>query len=67
MAMFTSEEIRNMSSEEIEDELRNLESELLRERGVVAAGGAPEKPGRVKDIRRTIALIKTVQSERGGQ
>jgi large subunit ribosomal protein L29 len=65
MAMFTSEEIRNMSEEEIEDELRNLESEILRERGIVAAGGAPEKPGRVKDIRRTVALIKTVKTERG--
>ena len=37
---------------------------LLHERGVVTAGGAPEKPGRIREIRRTIARIKTVQKER---
>ena len=64
MAIFRIDEIRNMSEEEIAEELRRLESDLVRERGIVVAGGAPEKPGRIKDIRRTIARIKTVQTER---
>ncbi|MGA9097590.1 MAG: 50S ribosomal protein L29 [Methanotrichaceae archaeon] len=64
MAIFRIDEIRNMSEEEIAEELRRLESDLVRERGIVVAGGAPEKPGRIKDIRRTIARIKTVQMER---
>ena len=64
MAMLKIDDVRNMSAEEIEEELRSLESELIREKGVVAAGGAPEKPGRIRDIRRTIARIKTVQTER---
>lgn len=64
MAIFKTDEIRNMSEEEITEELQKLESELIRERGIVTAGGAPEKPGRIKDIRRTIARIKTVQRER---
>lgn len=64
MAIFRIDEIRNMSEEEIADELHKLESDLIRERGIVVAGGAPEKPGRIKDIRRTIARIKTVQMER---
>jgi len=64
MAIFKIEEIRNMSEEEIAEELRKLQSDLVRERGIVTAGGAPEKPGRIKDIRRTIARIKTVQKER---
>ncbi len=64
MAIFKIEEIRNMSEEEITEELQKLESELIRERGIVTAGGAPEKPGRIKDVRRTIARIKTVQRER---
>jgi len=64
MAIFKIDEIRNMSDEEITDELRKLVSDLVRERGIVVAGGAPEKPGRIKDIRRTIARIKTVQTER---
>jgi large subunit ribosomal protein L29 len=64
MAMLKIEDVRNMSAEEIEEELRSLESELIREKGIVAAGGAPEKPGRIRDIRRTIARIMTVQTER---
>ena len=54
MAIFKIDEIRNMNEEEIAEELHKLESELIRERGVVTAGGAPEKPGRIRDIRRTI-------------
>jgi large subunit ribosomal protein L29 len=63
MAIFRMEELRNMSDEEISEELRKLVSELVRERGLVTAGGAPEKPGRIRDLRRTIARIKTVQRE----
>jgi large subunit ribosomal protein L29 len=58
MAIFKIEELRNMSEEEIEEELRSLESELIRERGLVTAGGAPEKPGRIKEIRKTIARYR---------
>jgi large subunit ribosomal protein L29 len=64
VAIFKINEIRNMNEEEIAEELLKLESELIRERGVVTAGGAPEKPGRIRDIRRTIARIKTVKRER---
>ncbi len=64
MAIFKIDEIRNMNEEEIAEELRKLESDLIRERGVVTAGGAPEKPGRIRDIRTTIARINTVKQER---
>ena len=64
MAIFKIDEIRNMNQEEIAEELHKLISELIRERGIVTAGGAPEKPGRIRDLRRTIARIKTVQTER---
>ena len=66
MAIFKMDELRNMSAEEIAEELKKLQSEIVRERGLVSAGGAPEKPGRIKDIRRTIARIKTIQKERQG-
>ncbi len=64
MAIFKIDEIRNMNEEEIAEELRKLENDLVRERGVVTAGGAPEKPGRIRDIRKTIARINTVKRER---
>jgi large subunit ribosomal protein L29 len=64
MAIFKMKEIRDMNDGEIAEELHKLELDLIRERGIVTAGGAPEKPGRIRDIRRTIARIKTVQTER---
>ncbi|MCJ7444745.1 MAG: 50S ribosomal protein L29 [Methanotrichaceae archaeon] len=64
MVIFKASEIRNMNDGEIAEELIKLELDQIRERGIVTAGGAPEKPGRLRDIRRTIARIKTVQTER---
>lgn len=63
MAILRTSEIRTMSLEERADELENLSNELVRERALTSAGGAPENPGRIGEIRRTIARIKTIQHE----
>ncbi len=60
MAILRTSEIRTMTVEERADELENLKNELVRERALTSAGGAPENPGRIGEIRRTIARIKTV-------
>lgn len=64
MAILRASEIRNMSPQERKDELERLQNELLQERAIASAGGAPEKPGRIKELRRTIARIKTIQREK---
>jgi large subunit ribosomal protein L29 len=64
MAIFRMDELRNMSPEELAEELHDLKDDLIREKGIVKTGGAPENPGRIKDIRKAIARIKTVQRER---
>ena len=63
MAILRSSEIRNMTTEERADELETLRSELVRERALTSAGGAPDNPGRIGEIRRTIARIMTIQHE----
>jgi large subunit ribosomal protein L29 len=63
MAILLSEEIRKMNTAERSEELDKLKMELIRERAIASAGGAPESPGRIKEIRRTIARIKTIQKE----
>jgi large subunit ribosomal protein L29 len=65
MAILHVEEIRDMTPAEREAELEDLETELLNARAVQAAGGAPENPGRIGELRRTIARIKTIQREEG--
>jgi len=67
MAILYPEEIRDMTAAEREAELDELETELLNARAVQAAGGAPENPGRVGELKRTIARIKTIQQEEGDE
>ncbi|MCK4397624.1 MAG: 50S ribosomal protein L29, partial [Methanophagales archaeon] len=55
MSIFRIDEIRKMSEGERKEELGSLRMDLMRERGIIATGGAPDNPGRVREIRRTIA------------
>jgi large subunit ribosomal protein L29 len=63
MAILRAKEIRGMSDEERDKQLKNLKNELLKERAITATGGAPENPGRIRELRRTIARILTIQKE----
>jgi large subunit ribosomal protein L29 len=63
MAILRADEIRKMNPNERQEELDKLKLELIRERAIASAGGAPENPGRIKEIRRTVARIKTIQKE----
>jgi len=65
MTIVHPHELRDMTPEEREDELEELQTELLNAKAVQAAGGAPENPGRIKELRRAIARIKTIQREEG--
>lgn len=56
-------EIREMKPEERLKKLRELRVELSKLRTIVESGGTVENPGRIKEIRRTIARILTVQRE----
>jgi large subunit ribosomal protein L29 len=67
MAILRPQEIREMSQNELEEKVNDLKLEMSKERGKVAIGGFPENPGRIKEIRRTIARIKTIQNEQEEQ
>ena len=56
-------EIRELSTEEINKKLVETKEELLNLR-FQKANGALEKPSRIKDLRHTIARMKTVLKER---
>ncbi|XVH32298.1 50S ribosomal protein L29 [Haloferacaceae archaeon DSL9] len=65
MAILHADEIRDMTAAEREVELEELETELLNMKSVQAAGGMPDNPGRMSELKRTIARIKTIQQEEG--
>jgi large subunit ribosomal protein L29 len=63
MAIVRAKEIRGMTDDQVNKQLKDLQNELLKERAITATGGAPESPGRIRELRRTIARILTIQKE----
>ncbi len=57
-------EINGLSAEDRENKLTDLRIELARIRTMVNAGGAVENPTRIRELRRTIAQILTIQNEK---
>ena len=57
-------EINALSTEDRENKLLDLRIELARIRTMVNAGGAVENPTRIRNLRRTIAQILTIQNEK---
>ena len=60
-----AKEIREFTPEERRKKLRELKSELMHERGVAAMGGSPPSPGRIRQIRMSIAKLLTIMREEG--
>ncbi|MDR0373299.1 MAG: 50S ribosomal protein L29 [Nitrososphaerota archaeon] len=63
MPIMRLKEIAEMSPEAQEQRLIDLRVELARIRTMVNAGGAVENPARIRELRKTIAQILTVQNE----
>ena len=58
-------EIRELSTEEINEKLVETKKELFNLRFQQATGNL-EKPSRIRDLRHTVARMKTVLKEREG-
>lgn len=65
MTIVHPDEVRDMTPMEREDEIEQLETELLNVRGLQAAGGAPDSPGHIRELRKAIARIETIRREEG--
>ena len=63
MPIIRLKELRPMSKEERTKKLQELRAELSRLRTMVSAGGAVENPTRIREIRRTIAQVLTIENE----
>jgi len=56
-------ELKEMLPEERSKKLTELRAELIRLRTTVASGGSVENPGRIRELKRTIARILTLESQ----
>lgn len=63
MPILRIKEIREMSSEERMKKLRELKTELVRLKTMIKAGGAVENPSMIRELRKAIARILTIEKE----
>jgi len=56
-------DIRGMSTEERDKKVSELRAELARLKTMVRAGGAVENPARIRELRKTIAKVLTIENE----
>lgn len=63
MPILRIKEIRDMPHEDRMKRLNEFRTELLRLKTMIEAGGTVENPARIKQLRKTIAHILTIESE----
>ena len=63
MPILRKRELRKMLPEERTKKLGELNTELSRLRTSVSSGGSVENPSRIREIRKAIARILTVENE----
>ena len=66
MAILKMKKIRETGEKELQDRLRELKLELSKDRASSEIGTV-KNPGRIRELRRTIARIITFQRLRGGK
>lgn len=60
MAILRKKEIWKMSEKERQRKLQDLKAEMMSLRAKVAMGGVIESPGRLRELRKTVARIQTI-------
>lgn len=64
MVILRSKEIRAMEMEEIQKKLDELKAEHAKQISKSAAAGVYEDPGKIKELKRTIARVNTIINEK---
>jgi large subunit ribosomal protein L29 len=65
VAIIKKKQIKEMSHDDLVNRLSEMKLELSKDRGQIAIGGSPSNPGRVKEVKKTIAKILTEINRRG--
>ncbi len=57
-------EIRVLNPEDLQIKLEELKKELMKTNAQIATGTTPKSPGKVKEIKKTIAKILMIQKQK---
>ncbi len=64
MAILRTKEIRKMNDKKLDEQLKELRLELSKERANIHIGASVTSPGKLNEIRKTIARILTIRREK---
>jgi large subunit ribosomal protein L29 len=63
MAILRLKDIRDMSPEKRKEKITEFRTELARLKTMVEAGGSIDNPAQIRELRKTIARILTIEAE----
>jgi large subunit ribosomal protein L29 len=63
MAILRLKDIRDMSSDQRTAKINEFRTELARLKTMVAAGGSIDNPSQIRELRKTIARMLTIEAE----
>ena len=58
--MLRIKKLKDLSKEDLEKQLVELRKEMMKYRSQISTGTPPENPGKVGNVKKTIARIKTI-------
>ena len=61
MAIIKKNELKKMNRDQLIDKLNELKRELMKVNAQKSGGSAPENPGMVREVKKTIARIKSME------
>jgi len=64
MAILRSKEIWEMEIEDIQEKLIELKAELAKNISRSSAAGVNENPGKIRELKRTIARVLTIMNQK---
>lgn len=67
MAILRSKQIRDLSAEDFQKKMNEIRLELAKERGKISIGSPADNPGKIRELRKTIARMITIKQEKSSQ
>lgn len=58
-------DLKELSKEKLEEKMVEMNKELMKARTQISSKQNPDKPGKLREYRKTIARIKTIKKLRG--
>ena len=65
MAVLKSRDSKKLGNDELDKKVQELRLEVAKEKANIAIGAPVSSPGKMRDMKRTIARILTIKKERG--